>query len=51
MLRSRGGFQILGEGIELRFPESAVLPDPGCGALHGRGGQAAAVDAAIDLAV
>jgi len=48
MLLSRG-FQILGQGIELRFPERAVLLDPGGGALHRRSGQTTAMDAAIDF--
>jgi hypothetical protein len=34
----------------LRFPESAVVADPGGGGLHGLGIEAAAVDAAVDLA-
>jgi hypothetical protein len=37
------------QGIELEFPESAVLLDPGGDVLHGIGGEAAAVDAAIDF--
>lgn len=46
-----GGLQILGQGIELRFPKSAVLLDPRCGVFHWLCGQAATVDASVDLAL
>ena len=35
----------------MRFPESAVLRDPGVGVLQRLGGEAAAVHAAVDLAL
>jgi hypothetical protein len=44
------GFEIFRQGIELVFPEGAVLLDPGGGILHGLGSEAAAVDAAVDFA-
>jgi len=46
-----GGFEILGQGIELFFPEYAVVLDPLRGGLHGLGGEAAAMDAAVDFAL
>ena len=39
------------QGIQLRFPESAVRFDPRGSALHRLSGQAAAVDAAVDFAL
>jgi hypothetical protein len=50
-LLASGGFQILRQGIELRFPERAVLLDPGSGVPEGLSGQPAAVHAAGDLAL
>jgi hypothetical protein len=44
------GGEELGQGVELRFPEGAVVVDPGGGGFHGLGVQTAAVDAAIDFA-
>ena len=44
-------FEIVCQGVELGFPKSAVLLDPGGGRLHRSGGKATAVDAAVDLAV
>ena len=38
------------ESVELRFPEGAVLRDPGGSVFHGVGVQAAAVDAPINFA-
>jgi hypothetical protein len=46
----RSGFQIFRQGIELGFPEGAVLPDPGGSVFHGIGGQVAAMDAPVDFA-
>jgi len=46
-----GGFEILGQGIELFFPEYAVVLDPLRRSLHGLGSEAAAVDAAVDFAL
>jgi hypothetical protein len=43
-------FQIFRQGIELKFPERAVLLDPGSRILHRLGGQSATVNAAIDFA-
>ncbi len=40
----------MGQGIELFFPEDAVMLDPLRRGFHGLGGQAAAVDAAVDFA-
>jgi hypothetical protein len=45
------GFEIFRQGIELLFPEGAVLVDPSGGILHGLGSEAAAVDAAVDFAL
>ena len=44
-----GIFQIAREGIELRFPEAAVVLDPGRCVLHRLGAQAAAMDSAVFL--
>ena len=46
----RSGFQVFCQGIELGFPEGAVLTDPGRGIFHGIGRQAAAVNAPVNLA-
>lgn len=35
----------------MRFPEGAILLDPGCGALHGLCGEVTAVDAPIHFAL
>jgi hypothetical protein len=51
LLLASGGFQILRQAIELRFPERAVLLDPGGRVLHGLSGQPAAVHPAVDLAL
>jgi hypothetical protein len=45
------GFEIVRQGVELVFPEHAVLRDPAGGILHGLGSEAAAVNAAVDLAL
>jgi hypothetical protein len=45
------GFEVFRQGIELAFPEGAVLFDPSGGILHGLGSEAAAVDAAVDFAL
>jgi hypothetical protein len=50
-LLASGGFQILRQGIELRFPERAVLLDPGGRVPEGLCGQPAAVHATVDLAI
>ena len=50
-LLADGGFQVIRQGIELVFPEGAILRDPRRGVLHGLGGEAAAVHAAVDFAV
>ncbi len=42
-------FEILRQGIELQFPERAILLDPRGGILHGLGLQPAAMHAAIDF--
>jgi hypothetical protein len=44
------GGKEFGQGVELRFPEGAVVLDPGGGGFHGLGVETAAVDAAIDFA-
>lgn len=44
------GFEIFRQGVELVFPEHAVLRDPASGILHGLGREAAAVNAAVDFA-
>jgi hypothetical protein len=44
------GFQKSGESVELGFPEGAVMVDPGGGAFHGFGVEAAAMNAAVDFA-
>jgi hypothetical protein len=49
--RCAGGFQIIRQGIQLRFPEDAVRLDPGSGVLHRSWSEAAAVDPAVDFAV
>ncbi len=41
----------MGQGIELFFPEDAVVLDPLRDGLHGLGSEAAAVDAAVDFAL
>jgi len=46
----RSGFQVFCQGIELGFPEGAVLTDPGRGIFHGIGRQAAAVNPPVNLA-
>jgi len=46
-----GGLEIFRQGIELVFPEGAVLVDPSGGVLHGLGAEAAAVNAAVDFAL
>ena len=45
-----GACEIGGQGIELRFPEFAILRDPAGGLLHGLGVEAEAVDAAVNFA-
>ncbi len=44
-----GKFEIACQGIELVFPETAVLLNPGGGLLHRRGGEAATMHAAVNL--
>jgi hypothetical protein len=43
-------FQIFCQGIELHFPESAVLLDPGDGVFHRLRREAATVRAAVNFA-
>jgi hypothetical protein len=45
------GFEIFRQGVELVFPEHAVLLDPAGGILHGLGSEAAAVNATVDFAM
>ncbi len=40
----------MGQRVELVFPKRAVASDPPGGVLHRSGGEAAAVDAAVDFA-
>ena len=50
MLLFCGGLEIVGEGIELRFPEGAITLDPGGRVFHRLRRQAAAVYAAVHFA-
>jgi hypothetical protein len=50
-LRLLVSFEKLGQGVELRLPESAVLADPGGSIFHRRGCEAAAVHAASNFTV
>jgi hypothetical protein len=44
------GFEILRQGVELVFPEHAVVLDPAGGFFHGLRSEAAAVNTAVDFA-
>ncbi|HVS89170.1 MAG TPA: hypothetical protein VHF01_13245 [Candidatus Acidoferrum sp.] len=46
-----GGFQVFCQGVELCFPEGAVLRDPGGRVFHGLGREPAVVHAAVDFAL
>jgi hypothetical protein len=44
------GFQKFGQGVELVFPEGAVMFDPAGGVFHRLGIEAAAMNASVDFA-